>query len=86
MDALKDALVYVDEEPQLKRLAKMVVAHCAPATRLKELRQAFFMPWTALVTGLFDIVNFAKQLSPMALQRRNLRRFWLSLIRIIQGW
>ena len=37
----QDALLHVKEEPKLKRLSMLIIAHCAPARSLRELRQAF---------------------------------------------
>jgi len=41
MESVQEALLHVGEEPQLKRLAKMIIAHCAPAHKLQDPRQAF---------------------------------------------
>jgi calcium-dependent protein kinase len=40
-DEVQDALLYATKEPKLKRLSMMIIAHCAPARKLRELRQAF---------------------------------------------
>lgn len=41
LDDVQDALVHSVEEPKLKRLSMMIIAHCAPAQKLNELRHAF---------------------------------------------
>lgn len=40
-DQVQDALLHATKEPKLKRLSMMIIAHCAPAKKLRELRQAF---------------------------------------------
>mmetsp|Transcript_13565 Transcript_13565/g.27324 ORF Transcript_13565/g.27324 Transcript_13565/m.27324 type:complete len:512 (+) Transcript_13565:61-1596(+) len=41
LNEIQDALAHSVEEPKLKRLSMMIIAHCAPAKKLQELRQAF---------------------------------------------
>jgi calcium-dependent protein kinase len=41
LSEIEDALVHSVDEPRLKRLSMMVIAHLAPAEKLNELRQAF---------------------------------------------
>ena len=41
VEKVQSALIHVEEEPQLKRLAKMMIAHSAPINKLRDLRQVF---------------------------------------------
>jgi calcium-dependent protein kinase len=78
MDSVQDALVHVDEEPQLKRLAKMVVAHCAPATRLKELRQAFHA-LDSTGDGTIRYSEFCKAVEPYGFTETQLKEIFAEL-------
>jgi calcium-dependent protein kinase len=78
MDSVQDALVHVDEEPQLKRLAKMVVAHCAPATRLKELRQAFHA-LDSTGDGTIRYSEFCKAVEPYGITETQLKEIFAEL-------
>lgn len=41
MEKVKEAIMHVEEDPQLKRLAKMAIAHLCPAEKLERLRVVF---------------------------------------------
>ena len=78
MASVQDALVHVDEEPQLKRLAKMVVAHCAPAKGLQELRQAFHA-LDSTGDGTIRYGEFRKAVEPNGFTEEQLQQIFTEL-------